>query len=300
MTPAPAYRPLLGIGLVALATANFSVLDTTAKAVSATLPLLMVLWARYAVQAVVTAAVALPWRGTAVLRTRHLPFHLLRAVLLLVCSLLGLASLRHIDVAEFTAIVMLSPLAVTLLAGLVLKEEVSVLRWALVAGGFLGTLVIIQPGGEAFTWAMLLPVALVATNAWFQVLTIRLARTEDPVTMHLYGGLFGAGLATIALPVAWSMVREPWLLAGLAALGVLGAIGHFLLILAYRNAPAATLTPYLYLQIAFAMLAGWLAFGHVPDGWSMVGMGLIALCGGAGAWLTVQETRTPQPAKAAA
>jgi drug/metabolite transporter (DMT)-like permease len=233
-----------------------------------------------------------------VLRTRHLPFHLLRAALLLVCSLLGLASLRHIDVAEFTAIVMLSPLAVTLLAGLVLKESVTPARWALVAGGFIGTLVIIRPGSESFTWAMLLPVGLVATNSWFQVLTSRLARTEDPVTMHLYGGIFGAAMASLALPLAWSMVSDPWLLAGLVALGLLGAIGHFLLILAYRNATAATLTPYLYLQIAFAMVMGWLVFDHVPDGWSMFGMALIALCGGAGAWLTVREHRALQPAKA--
>jgi drug/metabolite transporter (DMT)-like permease len=74
-------------------------------------------------------------------------------------------------------------------------------------------------------------------------------------------------------------------------MGALGAIGHFLLILAYQRAAAATLTPYLYTQIAFAMLGGWLVFSHVPDRWSLLGMAAIAVCGAAGAWLTVRESR---------
>ena len=56
----------------------------------------------------------------------------------------------------------------------------SPLRWALVAGGFVGTLVILRPGGDAFSWAILLPLGLVVSNAWFQVLTSRLAHTEKP------------------------------------------------------------------------------------------------------------------------
>ena len=76
-------------------------------------------------------------------------------------------------------------------------------------------------------------------------------------------------------------------------MGVLASIGHFLLILAYGRAPAATLTPYMYTQIGFAVLGGWLVFDHLPDQWTFVGMGLVALCGALGAWLTVRENRIP-------
>jgi drug/metabolite transporter (DMT)-like permease len=76
-------------------------------------------------------------------------------------------------------------------------------------------------------------------------------------------------------------------------MGFMATIGHFMLIVGYARAPAATLTPYLYGQIGFAMLGGWLVFSHVPDGWSMVGMAMIAFCGAAGAWLTVRESRLP-------
>src|SRR5690606_24218681 len=182
----------------------------------------------------------------------------------------------------------ITPLAITLLAATVLKEHVSPLRWALVAGGFAGTLVIIRPGGEAFSWASLLPIGLVAANAWFQVLTSQLARTEDPMTMHLYSGWSGTAVAALALPFVWTALPDPWLWAGLCFMGLMGAVGHFLLILAYQRAPAATLTPYLYTQIAFAMLGGFLIFRHVPDGWSLAGIAMIAGCGAAGAWLTVR------------
>jgi drug/metabolite transporter (DMT)-like permease len=73
-------------------------------------------------------------------------------------------------------------------------------------------------------------------------------------------------------------------------------VGHFMMILAYTRAPAATLTPFLYAQIGFAMIGGWLVFSHVPDQWSVIGIGMIAVCGAAGAWLTVRESRvTIQP-----
>ena len=295
----PAPHALAGIALVIAACACFSVLDTTTKYISAWVPLLMALWFRYAFQAVATTLVILPIRGMRVLRTRHLPFQCLRGVLLLASSLFAFASLKHMPVAEFTAIVMISPLAITVLAATVLKEKVSALRWLLVAGGFAGTLVIIRPGGEAFHWASLLPLGLVGTNAWFQVLTSKLARTEDPVTMHLYTGWVGTLIASLALPFVWTQLGASWLWLALGLMGVMATIGHFLLILAYQRAPAATLTPYLYTQIAFAMLGGWLVFRHVPDQWGMAGMVTIAVCGAAGAWLTVRERRiAPEPSPA--
>lgn len=292
----PAARPgppnaLAGIGLVVAAAACFSALDTTTKFISTSVPLLMALWFRYAFQAVATTVAVLPVRGMAVWRTLHPRFQVLRGVLLLTSSLFAFASLKYMPVGEFTAIVMIAPLAITLLAATVLKEKVSALRWLLVAGGFAGTLVIIRPGGETFNWATLLPLGLVGSNAWFQVLTSRLARTEDPVTMHLYTGWVGTLLAALALPFVWASLPDWWLWAALCFMGFMATIGHFMLILAYQRAPAATLTPYLYSQIAFAMLGGWLVFSHLPDGWSVTGMAMIAVCGAAGAWLTVRESR---------
>ena len=270
--------------------ACFATLDTSTKLSTAGVPILMGVWFRYAFQAAATTLVLLPAYGSAVLRTEHPRYQLLRGSLLLASSTLAFFSLRYMPLAEFTSIVLIAPLVVTLLAATTLKEEVSPLRWGLVGGGFAGTLVILRPGGTVLSWAILLPLGLVLTNAWFQVLTSRLARTERPLTMHFYTGWVGTLIATVPLPFVWtSLPSSSWAL--LCLMGSMGTVGHFLLILAYQRAPASTLTPYLYAQIAFAMLGGWLVFAQVPDATSLVGMALIAVCGAAGAWLTVRERR---------
>jgi drug/metabolite transporter (DMT)-like permease len=280
-----------GVLMAVAAVACFAALDTTTKYVSLSVPLLMALWFRYAFQAAATTAIVLPLRGLSALRTRHPNFQALRGVLLLASSLFAFASLKYMPVGEFTAILMVAPLAITVLAATVLKEKVTLLRWVFVAGGFIGTLIVIRPGGQAFGWTSLLPLAMVGTNAWFQVLTSKLARTEDPLTMHFYTGWVGTLIASLALPFVWAWLPNPWLWGGLCFMGLMATVGHFLLILAYQRAPASTLTPYLYAQIAFAMLGGWLVFAHVPDGWSVTGISMIAVCGAAGAWLTVRESR---------
>ena len=297
-----AAEPILaGIGLVLAAVACFAVLDTATKLAVTVVPVLMGVWFRYAFQAVATTLVLLPRHGPALLRTAHPRYHVLRGALLLATSVFAFLSLRHMPVAEFTAIVLVVPLAITFLAATVLKEHVSPLRWVLVIGGFAGTLIILRPGGEAFGWATLFPVGLVACNAWFQVLTSKLARTENPLTLHFYTGWVGTLLASLALPLVWQALPSWHWWAVLALMGAMGTVGHFLLILAYQRAPASTLTPYLYAQIGFAMLGGWLVFGQMPDAASLMGIGLVALCGAAGAWLTVRERRVPiAPAEACA
>lgn len=284
-------RAQAGIAFLVAAVACFSILDTTTKLVSVGVPVLMALWFRYAFQAIATTVAVLPKRGLSLLRTAHPKFQLLRGVLLLTTSVLSFFSLKYMPVGEFTAMVMITPLVITLLASLTLGERVSLLRWALVVGGFIGTMVIIRPGGDDFSWTMLLPLGLVITHAWFQILTSRLARTEDPVTMHFYTGWVGMLLASLALPFVW-VTLDSWMLwAGLVLMGVLATVGHFMMILAYGRAPASTLTPFLYAQVGFAMLAGWLVFSHVPDRWSLIGIAMITVCGATGAWLAVRESR---------
>ncbi len=288
-----AERVLAGIAMAVLAVACFAALDTATKLAVMTVPVLMGVWFRYSFQAVATTAVLLPLHGPALLRTRHPRYQALRGLLLLGSTVFAFLSLRYMPMAEFTAVVMVAPLAITVLAATVLKERVSPLRWALVAGGFAGTLVILRPGGKAFGWAMLLPLGLVVSNAWFQVLTSRMAQTENPLTMHFYTGWVGALATSFVLPLAWQALPSWHSWALLCLMGLLGTVGHFLLILAYRRAPASTLTPYLYAQIGFAMLGGWWVFGQVPDAASLVGIALITVCGAAGAWLTMRERRVP-------
>lgn len=292
----PAPNTLQGIGLVVLALACFATLDTTTRHVSISISLLVALWFRYAIQAVITTVVVWPGRGRRVFLTRHPKFQLARGLLLFACSILAFFSLKYMPVGEFTAIALLAPLVITVFAAWKLKEKIRPLRWTLLVGGFIGTLVIIRPGTHHFDWTVLLPLMLVITNSAFQLLTSQMAKTEDPITMHFYTGWIGTILASLVLPFVWEMPADWTVWLQLLIMGVLASIGHFLLILAYGRAPAATLTPYMYAQIAFGVLGGWVVFHHLPDQWTFVGMGLIALCGALGAWLTVHENRmTIQP-----
>ncbi len=291
LATAKPQHELMGIALVLAAVSCFGALDTTIKFITTGVPVLMALWFRFGFQMLVTAAVFAPLRGRALLRTDHPRFQLLRGLLLVSSSGLAYLSLRYTPVAEFTAIISITPLVITLIAAYRLKEPVSAVRWALVAGGFLGTLIVIRPRHEDFNWAMLLPLVLVGTSAWFQILTSKMARTENPVTMHFYTGLVGFLAASIALPWVWAPLSSSLLWWCVLAICLLGSAGHFLLILAYQRAPPAVLTPYLYGQIAAAMLGGWVVFSQVPDGWSFLGIAMIAVCGAVGAWLTVRESK---------
>jgi drug/metabolite transporter (DMT)-like permease len=281
---------LHGIGFAVLATACFATLDTTTRHISASMSVLVALWFRYAIQALITTAVVWPSRGCQVLQTQHPRFQLARGLLLFACSLLAFFSLKYMPVGEFTSVALLAPLVITLLASWMLREKIRTLRWLLVLGGFVGTLVIIRPGSQHFDWTVLLPLMLVGTNSGFQILTSKMTQTEDPMTMHFYTGWIGTILASLILPFVWEMPNHWTLWLQLLLMGVLASMGHFLLILAYSRAPAAALTPYMYTQIGFAVLGGWLVFDHLPDQWTFVGMGLVALCGALGAWLTVHET----------
>lgn len=282
---------LSGMLLAVAAVACFATLDTTTKYITMTVSVLLGLWFRYMFQAVATTAVMLPQCGRSLFHTRHLALQCLRGALLFVTSLFTFLSVRHMPVGEFTAIGMITPLVVTLLAATLLREHVSRRRWALVAGGFVGTLIIIRPGGGLFGWYTLLPLTMVAAYSAFQILTSRLVKTEDAVTMHVYTGWVGTLLGSLALPFVRSLPQTALEWGGLLLMGTMGTVGHFMLIHAYRRAPAATLTPLLYVQIAFAMLGGWLVFDHIPDGWALLGMSLIAFCGAASAWLAVLESR---------
>jgi drug/metabolite transporter (DMT)-like permease len=293
---AAAARPgqaLAGIGFLIAATACFAVLDTTVKVVGAVVSVLLAVWFRYVFHAVAVTAIMLPLRGRSLWRTGHPRFQVLRGVLLLSVSLMSFIAVQYMPVGEFTAIVMVTPLAVTLLAALFLRERVPPLRWVLVTGGFAGALMVVRPGGGLIGWAALIPLVMVFTYAWFQILTAKMARTEDPMTMHFFTGWVGALVASLVLPAVWQAVPDARTLAQLCLIGLMGTVGHFLLILAFQRAPASTLSPYLYTQIGFAMFCGWVVYDHVPGALELAGISLIVLCGGTASWLTAREQRLP-------
>jgi drug/metabolite transporter (DMT)-like permease len=292
-------RPAAGITMIIGAATCFALMDTLISAIGAFVAMAVVLWLRYAMHALVMGL----WIGgdrSKSFRTANPRFQLLRGLLLVSASAMAFTALRHMPVAEFTAIVMLTPLLATLLAWLLLHERVSLPRWALVCLGFAGALVMMRPGSGLFGWAALLPLAAAVCNASFQILTSRFAAREDPFTTNFYTGVIGVALATALLFASGADVTDslavmrPQHLLMLLVVGTLGTAGHLLLIMAFGRAPASTLMPFQYVQIGVAALAGAVLLGKLPDRWSWLGMLLIAGAGAASAWLTVREAAARQ------
>ena len=283
------HHAWLGIVLLMMAGMCFAALDTISKHVTTSISVLMAVWGRYFFQAVLTTAVVLPIKGLAVLRTNNPRQQFTRGVVLVTVTTLVFSCLQFMPVGEFTAIGMTVPLIVTLLASRLLGEHVSVYRVWLVCGGFLGTLIIMRPSGQDLGWLLLFPVAFVVLNSVFQLLTSKMARTEDAMTTQFYTTGIGTALVSFPLVWFWQPITDTQVLLELVSMGLSGFAGHFLLILAFERSPAGQLMPYMYMQIAFAMLGGWLVFDHVPDHVSILGIGLIALCGIAGGFLTAYE-----------
>jgi drug/metabolite transporter (DMT)-like permease len=291
-----AQRPLLGVVLIVLTAAGFAVMDTAVRALGGAIPVVLMLWLRYALQALVMAA----WLARSPrigFHSDHPRFQFLRAALLLFTSAMIFFGLQHMPVPELTSINMLAPLLVTLLAAWLLHERVSALRWALVVGGMVGALVVIRPGSGLFGLAVLFPLAGVCSYAAYQVLTSRMSALDNPYTTHFWTGLIGMLLVTplllldagAMLDAAAAASADHWALMLLIA--VLGTAGHLLLILALGMAPTATLMPFIYTQIPLAVALSWLVFRQWPDGWAWLGMVVIMACGATAAWLNLRSPR---------
>ncbi|WP_068829687.1 DMT family transporter [Pseudomonas sp. BMS12] len=276
-------RPGLGILLILCAGLLLSSQDALAKTLTASYPLLLVVWFRYLSQNLLMAALFAPRLGWRLLHTRRPLLQLARGLSLVAVTLLFYCGLRYIPLGEATAVIFLAPVVVLLLSVFWLKERVARSVWLAVGGGLLGVLLIVRPGGALFTPAILLPLAAACCFGLYQMLTRRLSNTDDPATSNFLTALVGTLVSSLLLPWTWQL---PSLVDTLlmAALGTLAMSGHMLLTHAYRFASPAALAPFTYGQILTATLIGMLLFNHVPDAWAVCGMAVIILSGVALTW----------------
>lgn len=296
--PSRSHHSVAAIGMIVFATLLFASMDATAKYVGAYVPLVVALLCRYAVQAGTMAAWIARMQGARGFRAAHPRFQLLRGALLVAVSALAFYSVQLIPLAEFTAIIMLWPIVGTAAAGWLFGEKVGWLRWALVWGGFVGTLIVIRPGAGLFGWEVVMPLLTMVAATAYNLITSRLAVLDDPYTTQFYTGAVGtvalAPLVLLLFPATAAQSLQaapPSLLALLFMLGVFGTVGHLLIVMAFGRAGTAALMPFTYAQIAFAAVIGWFAFRHVPDGWAWIGIALISVCGAATAWLNVRDAQ---------
>jgi drug/metabolite transporter (DMT)-like permease len=275
---------------------HFVLLDATAKRLAAIYPVPMLVWSRYTLHFILMVLFLGPSLRLRLITTTRPSRQIFRALCLLAVTFFNIAALQMMPLAETTAILFAAPLLVTLMAGPFLGERIGALRWVAVFTGFAGVLLIARPGGGLVPEGVALALAGAVSYAVYQILTRQLSSTESPVTMLFYTAIVGTVVMTIMLPWIWGG-PVPDLIDALliASLGIYGGTGHFLLIRAFRDAPASLLSPILYVQLIWATLIGWYGFGHFPDGWGLIG---ILTIGGAGIMIAVDGRRATRARRA--
>lgn len=271
---------LRGIGLMAVAVFLFSCLDTTAKYLSQVVSPLEVSWFRFLSHMLIALAVLRPWQHVELYRTGRPLLVALRAAAMVACTAFSFGALRYLALTEALPIQFATPFLVTALAGPILGEKATGRHWAAVALGFVGVLIVANPtGGGLHPLGLLFAIASMVSYAFYLVLTRLLGATESASSLIFWPSVLG--VVALAPAMAPSFTLPPsvgvWVL--LFCTGVFGGLGHFLLIVAHKMAPAPVLAPFIYAQLLWTSILAFLVFGETPTTSNMVGGVLIVLSG---------------------
>ena len=274
-----ARNRLTGIGLVSICYLLFSCLDGSAKWLVGAMPVIMVVWLRFVTHALFAGIILFPLKGSALVRTQHLRWHLLRAVMFMAMTGINFWALQYLQLTVTASIFFSVPIMIALASASILGEKLDAGRWAAILAGFAGVLIIIRPWGAEFHPAMLASVVNAIMYAAFLMMTRRLAAYDSPETIQYLPAVGAAiGLAPFAL-AAWES-PSGWLEWTVACLlGVLGGVGHYLLALAHRYAPSSVIAPFLYQQVIYMALFGYLVFGDVPSPGLWLGAAIVIASG---------------------
>jgi drug/metabolite transporter (DMT)-like permease len=180
--------------------------------------------------------------------------------------------------ADAHALFAATPLLVAALSVPVLGERVGPRRWAAIAVGFGGVLVILRPGLAVLQPGAVPALLAVGLYALYQVMTRIVGRVDRAETTFLLQIVLGAAILLPLAPWVWQtppVAHWPLFLA----LAALGAGGHLLLIRALQATPAVLLQPFTYSLLIWAVLLGWLFFGDLPDRWTVLGALLVVAAG---------------------
>ncbi len=303
----------LGAVSALIAVSLFAINDATIKFLSGGYALHEVVLIRSLIGFVIMVAIVAPMTGGfAIVRTRRLGMHLFRGLLVVSANMLFFLGLAAMPLAEAVAIFFISPLVITLFSVIFLGEKVGPRRWGAIFVGFIGVLVMMRPGTEAFRLASLLPLVAAVCYAGLHMMTRLIGRTESAATMAFYiqvafivvcvamGLAVGDGRYGAQTDPSMEFLLRQWVWPDSAdillflQLGFCTGIGGFLISQAYRVAEAAVIAPLEYIALPLSVLFGVLIFDEWPDAVSFIGMGLIVGSGLFTLWREAQpETQDP-------
>ncbi len=289
----PAFRPLRAFALLMGAQLLFTLLDATGKGLTRDMGIPLIALARHGGQVLLMLLVLGPRLGLGLFRTNHPWLQLCRGLMLAGFTLFFFTALFRLPQAEATAINFIAPFVVMLLAGRVLGETVTRIRWIGATAGFLGMLVLVRPGTALDSIGIVFALLTVACNVVFQLLTRKLALADNVFTTMFLSALVGIVISTATLPLqnvwgGWPATLNAEQLALLVSMGLTGAVSQWCLIRAYYWSKASFVAPLIFLQLIWATASGYGFFGQMPDSVSLLGILVILISGAA---TMIVETR---------
>lgn len=272
--------PRRGIALMLATTLVFAAQDGISRHLAAEYNVIVVVMLRYWFFAAFVLAVSSRRPGGigAVARTEQPALQIFRGVLLVAEICVMVLAFTLLGLVESHAIFAAYPLLIAALSGPILGERVGWRRWAAIAVGFVGVLLIIRPGLRVFSPEALVAVASALMFAVYGLLTRFAARKDTAETSFFWTGVSGGVAISLVGPFFWEPMTggdSLWMLA----LCITGALGHFLLIKAYEAAEASSVQPFAYFQLVFASLIGVTVFGEVVDPLTAAGATIIVGAG---------------------
>ena len=260
-------------------------MDGMAKYLSADLPVLQIVWARYFFTVmIIFPFMAIFFRKQLIWTSKPL-LQLSRGFILLLANILFFYAISIISLAKALTLAFVAPLIVTALSPFILGEIVGYRRWLAVTIGFIGSLIVIRPGFIEFNVATLAALGTGFFYGIYIIVTRKLHAADSPLLTLLITGVVGAIILSAYMPFSW---HEPntnqWLL--MFCIGLCASVGHFFLILSLKYADASKLAPFSYFEIVTNVIIGYYFFSDFPDFWMWIGLLIII---SSGIYITIRE-----------
>ncbi len=265
--------PVRGALWMMVSAACFSVMSAAVRHLSAELSPFEITFLRNLFGLVIVLPFVLR-TGQPLFRTRHWPLYVARAAIGLVAMWAWYYAVSITPLAEAVALNFTVPLFTIPAAILILREKVGIRRWGATLVGFLGVLIILQPGSVALSLGGLLAITAAAFFAFSLILVKILTRTESPAAIVFYMNLIMTPMVLGPAILVWetpSWVQLGWL----AIIGAVGTLGHISLVRAFAATEATVVVPFDFMRLPFAALIAYFAFGEVPQVWTWIGAAVI-------------------------
>ena len=278
---------MLGIALMVAGMLVIPALDICAKILAENFHVLEVTWSRFFFNVIWLIPLIL-WRREKWWRLpRHPWIQIFRGLCLLMATLFFFLCIKTNPIPNALALLFISPLVVTLLSPLVLGEKLGIRRLAATIFGFIGVLIVLRPDSADFQPSLLYALIAGISYAFYILVTRKVSTTSSPLMTLFYTGCVGMLALLPVMPMVWVTPDSSSLIL-MAGMGLIAAVGHFLVILSCQYAPASLVSPFNYAEIIGATLLSYVFFNYLPDSTAWTGIAIICA---SGIYISIRELK---------